>query len=80
MKLKHPDFETGYYGELIIGDSREGMDREIRDRIFEPFYTTKPIDKGTGLGLSVVHGIVKNHKGSINVESEPGKVKNCYII
>jgi two-component system, cell cycle sensor histidine kinase and response regulator CckA len=58
---------------LAISDSGEGIDKSIMDRIFEPYFTTKGIGKGTGLGLAVVHGNIKNHRGTITVESEKGK-------
>lgn len=58
---------------LSVRDGGVGMDAETRKRIFEPFYTTKPMGKGTGLGLSTVYGIVQRAKGHIDVESEPGQ-------
>lgn len=58
--------------EVAIGDDGQGMEESVRERIFEPFYTTKPQHRGTGLGLSISYGIVRSHGGTIEVDSTPG--------
>jgi signal transduction histidine kinase len=58
---------------ISITDSGKGMPEEVRKRIFEPFYTTKPMGIGAGLGLSISYSIVSQHNGKIKVNSEPGK-------
>ena len=65
--------QSGTYAVLRISDTGCGMNDEVMKHIFEPFYTTKDIGKGTGLGLSTVYGIIKQHKGYIQISSEPGK-------
>jgi two-component system, NtrC family, sensor kinase len=57
---------------VIISDNGIGMTEEVRTRLYDPFFTTKPVGEGTGLGMAIVYGIIQDHQGDIQVESTPG--------
>jgi signal transduction histidine kinase len=59
--------------EVDFSDTGHGISEEDLDRIFDPFFTTKEVGHGTGLGLAISYGIIKEHKGTISVESQVGK-------
>jgi len=69
----HLEITAGNYLTITVSDTGHGMTPELRERIFEPYFTTKEKDKGTGMGLAVVHGILKSYGGSVAVDSKPGK-------
>jgi len=68
-----PDLSAGEYVKIVVTDTGPGIDPKIIDRIFDPYFTTKEIGKGSGMGLAVVAGIIKNHNGTITVDSQPGE-------
>ncbi|MCJ8268924.1 MAG: HAMP domain-containing histidine kinase, partial [Psychrosphaera sp.] len=65
--------------EISISDNGGGMSEQTKNKLFEPFYTTKETGKGTGLGLSTSFGIIKRHNGTLSVESELGSGSVFYI-
>lgn len=77
--MKSGELKSGSYCKLVVSDTGHGIDGDIIDRIFDPYFTTKESGKGTGMGLAVVHGIVKNHGGDIRVYSETGKGAEFYV-
>ena len=66
----------GRPGEIVlitVSDTGSGMDAAVLERVYDPFFTTKPVGAGTGLGMSIVYGVMQQHGGNIRIESSPGK-------
>jgi signal transduction histidine kinase/CheY-like chemotaxis protein/integral membrane sensor domain MASE1 len=71
-KVRTGEMPAGEYVKVTVRDSGHGIAPEVIDRIFEPFFTTKPAGRGTGLGLALVHSVVMEHRGFLEVSSELG--------
>jgi len=66
--------------EITVTDNGNGIPQKIIDKIFQPFFTTKPTGQGTGLGLSLSYDIIKAHGGQIRVESKEGGGTKFYVV
>jgi len=78
--VSSPDNSAGGdFVEISVADTGAGIEPAVRERIFEPYFTTREIGKGQGLGLSVVHGIVASHGGSVRVDSKVGKGTTFHV-
>ncbi|MBI4538995.1 MAG: PAS domain S-box protein [Gemmatimonadetes bacterium] len=71
-RARHGWVVPGKYVSVSVSDTGVGMDEKTREKVFQPFFTTKPPGEGTGLGMAVVYGLVKQHKGFVHLYSQPG--------
>jgi signal transduction histidine kinase/CheY-like chemotaxis protein len=71
--------QKGRYVKICVTDTGSGIQKDIKNRIFEPYFTTKAKDTGTGLGLATTHGIIKNHGGCIRFESQENKGTTFHV-
>ncbi|MBZ6377825.1 hypothetical protein B5C34_02930 [Pacificimonas flava] len=68
-----PELSAGHYATVSVADNGTGIPPDILRRVFDPFFSTKEAGRGTGLGLSMVHSLLKQHGGTIEIDSEPGR-------
>ena len=73
------DLEPGRYVKLSVRDTGYGIEPQLMEKIFEPYFTTKEVGKGTGMGLAIVHGIVKSYGGTVTLQSEVGKGTSFHV-
>jgi PAS domain S-box-containing protein len=73
LRTRFADAGAGRYLHVAVSDDGPGIPDDVKPRLFEPFFSTKEPGKGTGLGLAVVYGVMKNHQGFLDVESEWGR-------
>ncbi len=76
----HPELTPGEYAQLEVVDDGEGMDPEVLERAFEPFYTTREVGAGSGLGLATSFGIVQQHRGTVLAESTKGEGSRLIVL
>jgi signal transduction histidine kinase len=76
----YPDLAPGRHVRLTVSDTGHGMDPEMLNRIFDPYFSTREVGDGAGMGLAVVQGIVLNHHGTIQVTSSPGKGSSFHVL
>jgi len=79
IRAKEIEFDNREFVRLTVEDTGTGIEKSILDKIYDPFFTSKPRYKGTGLGLSVSHGIVEDHNGRMSVETEVGKFTRFHL-
>ena len=79
ISIENMELDGTDYVRLSVGDTGPGIDENIRDKIFDPYFTTKGIGKGSGMGLAVVHGIVEENDGFISVDNRPGEGVTFHI-
>ncbi len=79
QEARWAELKEGQYIQLTVTDTGMGMAPDVLAKVFEPFYTTKPIGQGTGLGLSMVYGYLKQAKGSVQILSGPGNGTSVYL-
>ena len=79
IRKRNYKIKAGDYIMMVIADTGVGMENKVRQRIFEPFYTTKELGRGTGLGLASAYGIIKGHGGYIDVDSKKGHGATFFI-
>jgi PAS domain S-box-containing protein len=79
LSVEKVDHDGHAWIRIAVEDHGAGIPPSVLGRVFDPFFTTKPRDQGTGLGLSISYGIVRDHHGTLTVESEPN-VRTCFVV